>query len=180
MVSGMIEGKVMPPTGDRLTPEQIGLLRAWIDQGAVWDEAPAPVSAKAPDLTPKKVHWAFVPPTLPKPPKVRDRKWVRNPIDNFVLSRLEAEKIKPSPEADQVTLIRRLSLDLIGLPPTPQEVSNFINDQRSDAYERLVDRLLDSPHYGEKWARHWLDLARYADATDTKDNVRPPGVIAIG
>jgi len=84
MVSGAIEGKVMPPSGDRLTPEQIGLLRAWIDQGAVWDEAPAPVSAKAPETAPNKDHWAFVPPRLSRLPKVRDRKWVRNPIDNFV------------------------------------------------------------------------------------------------
>ncbi len=174
MVSGLVEGKVMPPTGDRLTSEQIGLLRAWIDQGAVWLEGPRLAAPPQGGSVPRRDHWAFAPPKLPKVPKVRERKWVHNPIDNFVLSRLEAEKIKPSPEADRVTLIRRLSLDLIGLPPTPEEVSNFLNDQRSDAYERLVDRLLDSPHYGEKWARHWLDLARYADSDGyEKDNVRP-------
>jgi hypothetical protein len=174
MVSGAIEGKAMPPSGDRLTPEQIGLLRAWIDQGAVWTGEPPAVSAKAQEQKQRRDHWAFFAPKRPSPPKVRDRKWIRNPIDAFVLNQLEAEKIKPSPEADRVTLIRRLSLDLIGLPPTPQEVSDFTNDQRPNAYENLVDGLLDSPHYGEKWARHWLDLARYADSDGyEKDNVRP-------
>src|SRR5205823_3994055 len=97
-------------------------------------------------------------------PKVRGTKWPRNPIDFFILARLEKEKIKPAPEANRVTLIRRLTLDLIGLPPTIAEVDAFLNDRRSDAYERLVERLLDSPHYGERWGRHWLDVARYADS----------------
>jgi hypothetical protein len=172
MVSGMVEGKLMPPSGDRLSAEQIGLLRAWIDQGAVWPDDSAP--PKTQQMASNKDHWAFIIPVRPKVPRVRDRKWVHNPIDNFVLSRLEAEKTKPSPEADRTTLIRRVSLDLIGLPPTPREVSDFVNDQRPDAYERLVDRLFESPHYGEKWARQWLDLARYADSDGyEKDNVRP-------
>jgi len=174
MVSGAIEGKVMPPSGDRLTSEQIGLLRAWIDQGAAWAEEPPAVSVKTPEQRKGKDHWAFLTPKHPALPKVKNRKWLRSPIDAFVLSRLEAEKIKPSPEADRTTLIRRLSLDLIGLPPTPEEVANFVNDQRSEAYESLVNRLLESPHYGEKWARHWLDLARYADSDGyEKDNDRP-------
>jgi hypothetical protein len=174
MVSGAIEGKVMPPSGDRLTPEQIGLLRAWIDQGAVWAEEPPAISAKAKEQKQGKDHWAFLALKRPALPKVKDRKWVHNPIDTFVLNRLDTEKIKPSPEADQVTLIRRLTLDLTGLPPTPQEVADFVNDPRPNAYENLVDRLLDSPHYGEKWARHWLDLARYADSDGyEKDNARP-------
>ena len=100
--------------------------------------------------------------------------WVRNPIDAFVLARLETEKIEPSPEASKTTLLRRASLDLTGLPPTPAEIDDFLNDKRPDAYERAVDRLLASPHYGEKWARHWLDLARYADSDGyEKDLVRP-------
>ena len=100
----------------------------------------------------------------PAEPAVKDKAWVRNPIDSFILARLEKEGVAPSPEADRATLIRRLSLDLLGLPPSPQEVDEFVADQRPDAYEQLVDRLLASPHYGERWGRHWLDLARYADS----------------
>ncbi len=110
-----------------------------------------------------KTHWAYVQPVRPELPKVKNSHWVRNPIDDFVLARLEKEKLKPSPEADRVTLIRRVSLDLTGLPPTIAEVDAFVGDKSKDAYEKLVDRLLASPHYGEKWARLWLDLARYAD-----------------
>jgi len=109
-------------------------------------------------------HWAFIPPTRAIEPKVKQRSWPRNAIDRFVLARLEKESIPPSPEADRVTLIRRLSLDLIGLPPSVEEVEAFLDDKRSDAYERLVERLLASPHYGERWGRHWLDVARYADS----------------
>jgi hypothetical protein len=163
LVAGSEKGKVMPPEGERLSAEQVILLRAWIDQGADWPEEASRTIAKA-ESNPKKVHWAFLVPHHPKEPKIRNRKWVRNPIDSFVLSRLETEQIQPSPEADPATLIRRVSLDLTGLPPTPQEVDEFLADNRPDAYERLVDRLLASPHYGEKWARQWLDLARYADS----------------
>ena len=117
-------------------------------------------------------HWAFIPPQRPATPQIHNTYYglrnthyaLRNPIDAFILARLEKEKIKASPEADRVTLIRRLSLDLIGLPPTPAEVDAFLNDRRPDAYERLVDRLLASPHYGERWGRWWLDVARYADS----------------
>src|SRR5437764_268565 len=152
------EDKVMPQKGDRLTTDQIGLLRAWIDQGAEWPES---ASVKVED---KRNHWAFKAPVRRAVPAVKDTKWVRDPIDDFVLARLEKEKLKPSPEADRVTLIRRLSLDLIGLPPTIQEVNEFVADRRPDAYEQLVERLLASPHYGERWGRHWLDAARYADS----------------
>src|SRR6266576_5529005 len=109
-------------------------------------------------------HWAFVSPMRAPLPEVKQKDWPRNAIDRFVLARLEQEKIKPSPKADRVTLIRRLSLDLTGLPPTPAEVDAFLGDPRPDAYERLVDGLLASPHYGERWGRHWLDVARYADS----------------
>src|SRR6185312_13439750 len=151
------DDKVMPQKGDRLTAEQIGLLRAWIDQGADWPDS---ASVKVAD---KRNHWAFKAPVRPPVPVVKNRKWVRDPIDSFVLARLEKEGLKPSPEADRVTLIRRLSLDLTGLPPTPGEVDEFVHDKSPDAYDKLVERLLDSPHYGERWGRHWLDAARYAD-----------------
>jgi len=152
------EDKVMPQKGDRLTTDQIGLLRAWIDQGAAWPDS---ASVKVED---KRNHWAFKPPARPAVPKVKNSKWVRNSIDNFVLTRLEHESLKPSPEADRVTLMRRLSLDLVGLPPTPREVDEFVRDKSAEAYDELVERLLASPHYGERWGRHWLDAARYADS----------------
>jgi len=152
-VAGLVkDDEIMPAMGERLTAQQIGLLEAWIDQGATWPE------------TAKKTHWAYVKPVRPTLPKVKRSRWIRNPIDTFILARLESEKLKPSPEADRVTLIRRASLDLTGLPPSLAEVDTFVADQRKEAYERLVDRLLASPHYGEKWARLWLDLARYADS----------------
>ncbi len=159
-VSGAADVKTMPPKGDRLTVREIAVLRNWIDRGA---RAPAnEVAGKA--TADAKRHWAFVPPVRPTLPAVQNTSWVRTPIDRFILAGLEKEGIAPSPEADRVTLIRRLSLDLIGLPPTIAEIDEFVNDPRPDAYERLVDRLLASPHYGERWARHWLDLARYADS----------------
>ena len=159
-----LEKTVMPPAGDRLTAAQIGRLRAWIDQGAHWSRA---------DFQ-SAIHWSFQPPRRPKVPTVKNKSWVRNPIDAFILARLEKEGIQPSPEAERRTLIRRLYLDLLGLLPTPAEVETFVNDSRPDAYERLVDRLLASPHYGERWGRHWLDLARYADSDGyEKDLPRP-------
>jgi len=150
----------MPPegSGDPLTAEEVGVLRAWIDAGAAWGDSPATAAADAgPD------HWSFIPPKAPPIPDAARPGWARNPIDRFVLARLDAEGLEPSAEADRRTLIRRLSLDLVGLPPAPEEVDAFLADDRPDAYERLVDRLLASPRYGELWARHWLDRARYAD-----------------
>ena len=147
----------MPPEGKRLTEAQVKLLRDWIDAGAVWPDA------LAGDDAPWKRHWAFRPPARPTLPAVQDG-WVRNPIDRFVLARLVKEGWKPSPEADRITLIRRLSLDLIGLPPTIEEVDAFLADKSQQAYEKVVERLLSSPHYGERWGRHWLDAARYADS----------------
>ena len=140
---------VMPPpkTGKKLTQQQKDLLKKWIAQGANWQE-----------------HWAFVAPQTPALPQTKDKKWVRNDIDYFVMARLEKEKLKPSPEADKTTLARRATLDLTGLPPTPQEIDAFLADKDPLAYEKLVDRLVASPRYGEQMARAWLDAARYADS----------------
>lgn len=149
----------MPPEGEPLSGEQIALVRSWIDQGAKW-----PVDASTAKADRAKNHWAFKAPQRPAVPAVTDAAWPRNAIDNFVLARLEQERLPHSPEADRVTLLRRLSLDLIGLPPTIAEAEAFVADQSPDAYERQVERLLSSPHYGERWARHWLDAARYADS----------------
>jgi hypothetical protein len=147
----------MPPTG-RLKEEQVAVLRQWIEQNAAWPEET--VTKKRPGWD----HWAFQPPKRSELPAVKESAWVRNPIDNFILARLEREKVKPSSEADRNTLLRRLSLDLTGLPPTPQEIQDFLADTSAQAYEKAVDRLLASPHYGERWGRHWLDVARYADS----------------
>jgi len=139
----------MPPANadTHLTDHQIALIKEWIDEGAKWE-----------------MHWAFTAPKRPEVPTVKTPTWVRNPIDNFVLARLEAENLHPSPEADRATLLRRVSFDLTGLPPTPEEVAAFVADKSPDAYEKQVDRLLHSPHYGERMAMQWLDLARYADS----------------
>jgi Protein of unknown function (DUF1553)/Protein of unknown function (DUF1549)/Planctomycete cytochrome C len=172
-VASSKDGFKMPPTGAALTATEIGILRAWIDQGADWPTQAAPSAVKMSPAE-KKSHWSFQRVKQPEPPLVRERSWVRNPIDAFILARLESEGISPSAEADRVTLIRRLSLDLTGLPPTPWEVNEFLRDNGPQAYERVVDRLLDSAHYGEKWARYWLDLARYADSDGyEKDQARP-------
>jgi hypothetical protein len=171
-VSSSKDGFKMPPAGSALTAAEIGILSAWIDQGAVWPAQP--VSTAKNSSAERKSYWSFQPVKQPEPPLVRDRSWVRNPIDGFILAKLESEGIPPSAEADRITLIRRLSLDLTGLPPTPEEVRDFLRDNRPQAYEHLVDRLLASPHYGEKWARQWLDLARYADSDGyEKDQARP-------
>src|SRR5262245_50155101 len=160
LVAGLEPDTVMPPgKAKRLTSAEIGVLRAWVDQGAK-----VPKTSGVVTTAKRSSHWAFQPIRHDAPPAVRDRAWPRNGIDAFVRARLEALKIAPSPEADRVTLIRRLSLDLLGLPPSPAEVDDFVNDRRPGAYERLVDRLLASPAYGERWGRHWLDLARYADS----------------
>ena len=149
--------KRMPLAGQPLDEARISALERWIDAGAPWPDEPTPAAAG-----PRK-HWAYIKPKRPPVPAVKNPAWVRNPIDAFVLARLEREGLTPSPEASKETLIRRVSLDLTGLPPTIQEVDAFLADRSPGAYEKLVDRLLASPHYGERWARPWLDLARYAD-----------------
>jgi hypothetical protein len=153
----------MPLGGDPLPAPTIALIRSWIESGA----AGLPVVTAA---SPAK-HWAYVPPVRPPVPEIHNRA-TSNPIDAFILARLDKEGLQPSPEASNETLIRRVSLDLIGLPPSPQEIDDFLHDTRQDAYERLVDRLLANPHYGERWARPWLDLARYADTNGWEKDER--------
>ncbi|MFM8271342.1 MAG: PSD1 and planctomycete cytochrome C domain-containing protein [Gemmata sp.] len=159
----------MPPGKDaRLTDAQIGKFRAWIDQGAKWGGA---VAVGGEDGRSK--HWAFQPVTRPAVPDARDGGGA-HPVDAFVRARLQKEGLRPSPEADRATLLRRVSLDLTGLPPAPEEADAFLKDASPRAYEKAVDRLLASPHYGERWARHWLDAARYADSDGyEKDTGRP-------
>ena len=167
LVSGQDPKLIMPQKGERLTPAQIGILRAWIDQGAVWPES---ASVKAID---SRKHWAFKAPVRPEVPSVKNKNWPRNPIDDFVLARLEKENLRPSPPADRATLLRLLSLDLTGLPPSIQEINSFVADHATNAWGKQVERLLASPHYGECWGRHWLDAARYADSNGyEKDNSR--------
>jgi hypothetical protein len=142
---------------------------------AALDLSSAPVAPGGTSTgTPGESHWAFIPPVRPSLPEVKNQRWVRNPIDAFVLARLEREAMTPSPEADRRTLIRRLHLDLVGLPPTPEQVRDFLADHAPNAYEHVVDSLLASSHFGERWARHWLDLARYADTSGYQiDRPRP-------
>lgn len=150
----------MPPPdqGPPLTTDEIEILKRWVRSGANYDQ-----------------HWSFVAPTLPSLPAVSDPSWCRNGIDHFILKRLDEEGLKPAPQADRRILIRRVSLDLTGLPPSPQEIEAFLQDTSENAYEHLVDRLLASPAYGERWARIWLDLARYADSAGYADD--PPRTI---
>ena len=161
MVAGLEAGLEMPPKGDRLTPEEIGQLRRWIDDGAQW-----PDDSTEGEETDPTDWWSLRPLVTPAVPKVTEpqSEWVRNPVDAFVLSRLAEAGLKPSPEADRRTLIRRAYFDLTGLPPSPEEVDEFVNDADPLAFERLVNRLLESPQYGERWARHWLDLVHFAES----------------
>jgi len=157
----------MPPKGNRLSDEQIAALETWVKMGA-----PDPRIATADQkkwVDTAKGHWAWQPLVKPEVPEVKDAAWCQTPVDNFILSKLEAKGLKPNPPADRRTLIRRASFDLTGLPPSPEEVQNFVQDDSPDAFAKVVDRLLASPQYGERWARHWLDVARYSD---TKGMVR--------
>ncbi|MBK8313741.1 MAG: DUF1549 domain-containing protein [Acidobacteria bacterium] len=161
----------MPMGADPLSEAQIRMIRQWIDQGAVWTDAPD-VASPAKDAQISK-HWAYVKPVQKALPQVFKKAWVRNPIDSFILARLEKEGLEPSSEAGKAALLRRVYLDLTGLPPSVREVDEFLADKSDDAYEKAVDRLLASSHYGERWARPWLDLARYADSNGyEKDNIR--------
>ena len=143
----------MPPEGEPLTADEITLLRSWIASGAKWEEQEE-----------RRKHWAYVAPVRPALPDVKQQDWPANAIDRFILAQLEARELAPSEKVDKARLIRRVSLALTGLPPTIAEVDDFLNDPAPDAYEKVVDRLLRSSRYGERWAQHWLDLARYADS----------------
>jgi mono/diheme cytochrome c family protein len=171
-VAGVAGASRMPPKGDPLTGEQIGVLRAWIDQGAKGPSAATP--STKPSLA--TGLWSLLPikrSAVPATP-AEYRGWVRNPVDAFVLQKLLAHGMSPSPQADRRTLLRRLSLDLTGLPPMPGEIDTFVGDTSPNAYEKLVDRLLASSRYGERWARHWLDVAHYADSHGNEhDTPRP-------
>lgn len=149
----------MPYHAPPLSAQQIDLLRRWIKQGATWED-----------------YWAFVAPKPQALPTVKRNNWVRRPLDRFILARLEKEGLSPSPEAGKSALLRRVSLDLTGLPPTPAEQASFLADSSPDAYEKQVDRLLASPRYGERWASMWLDLARYADTKGYEKDMERPGV----
>ncbi len=156
------ENLQMPPKGKKLSPEQIADLEAWIKMGAPDPRTGKPATLN-PQLAAQKQHWAFQPIRQSPLPTVKNSRWVKTPLDAFILAKLEAKKLTPATPADKRTLIRRATFDLIGLPPTPQEVNDFVADKSPEAYARLVDRLLNSPHYGERWGRYWLDVARYAD-----------------
>lgn len=167
LVSAADPDEAMPPEGQPLSQQQIDLLRAWIDGGAKWPESSSQEIGF-------NSHWAYQPLHRSPLPETNDPSWAINGIDHFILAKLEERGLQPSPEAERTTLIRRLSLDLLGLLPSIDEIESFLNDSRPNAYELLVDRLLDSPHFGERWGRHWLDMARYADSDGyEKDNPRP-------
>jgi hypothetical protein len=155
------DGDLKMPPKDPLSAGEVENLAAWVRDGALWPAASAGTTTTVEEV--RRRHWAFRPVRKPPPPAVRSAGWVRTPIDAFVLAGLEARGLTPAAPADRRTLIRRLSFDLLGLPPSPDEVHAFEADTSADAWEKLVDRLLASPHYGERWGRHWLDVARYAD-----------------
>src|SRR5579883_505828 len=157
MVSG--DAPEMPQKDKPLSKEQVDGLRRWIEQGAHWPEGVALRDRRFDSAD----WWSFRPLIRPPVPAVKEPSRVRTPIDAYIFCRLEAQGLRPSPEADRRTLIRRLTFDLHGLPPTPEEIDRFLGDEEPDAYEKLVDRLLASPRYGERWGRHWLDVVHYGD-----------------
>ncbi|MEE3230043.1 MAG: DUF1549 domain-containing protein, partial [Planctomycetota bacterium] len=163
LVAGLDPELVMPPRGKRLSAGEIGLLRAWIDQGAKMPEQEEKTEAVKLD------HWAFKPLASIAPEK-KDGAWGKNPVDSFIRARLEERGIGPSPRADRSSLIRRLRLVMHGLPPSPEEIEAFVSDKRPDAWKRLVEEALESNHYGERWARHWLDIIRFGETTGFETN----------
>ncbi len=166
------EGRIKMPPTSKLADEEIAALVEWVRMGAPWPSFDA--SAAAPAATEEEAvnssHWAFQPVIDPPPPNVREESWARNDMDRFILARLEDAGLKPAPEAPKLTLLRRAKFDLLGLPPTIEEIERFRRDTAPGAFARLVDRLLASPHYGERWGRHWLDAARYADSTGVDED----------
>lgn len=173
------EGQVkMPPTG-KLPEEEIDALTRWVKRGAPWPDADVkavtPDHGSGPQWTERQTsHWAFQPVQPHEPPTTRNADWAQSPIDRFILARLEEQGLSPSPRADKLTLLRRAKYDLHGLAPSQAEIHEFLADRGPGAFRRLVDRLLESPRYGEKWGRHWLDVARYADSTGLDDDIKIP------
>ncbi len=157
------EALQMPP-GSKLKDAEIAALTRWVELGAPW-------GVEKTEDAGTETWWSFVPPTQPEVPTVKNEAWVRSPIDAFVLAKLEEKGLEPASAADKRTLIRRATFDLIGLPPAPQEVQDFLADDSPEAFERVIDRLLESPRYGERWGRHWLDVARYADSNGLDENL---------
>jgi mono/diheme cytochrome c family protein len=168
----------MPPKGEKLSETQINNLVAWVKMGAPDPRAarPALTTASGEYSGGSKDHWAFKPLTKVAPPAVKSEAWVKNDLDRFILAKLEENGMTPNQPADKRTLIRRVYYDLIGLPPTPAEVQAFLQDESPDAFEKVVDQLLASPHYGERWGRHWLDVARYSDAKGQFDRRRESSI----
>ncbi|MCA8972887.1 MAG: DUF1549 domain-containing protein, partial [Planctomycetes bacterium] len=170
----------MPPKS-KIPDAEIADLIKWVEGGAVWPGAIASTPSAAKKTHPsaegmkftseQKSFWAFQPMSNPSPPEVEDSSWVKSPMDLFILEKLREAKLTPAPATDRRVLIRRVTFDLIGLPPTPEEVEAFVNDSSSDAFARVVDRLLATSQYGERWGRHWLDLARYADSNGLDENL---------
>lgn len=158
-------GALKMPPGPKLKDPELAMLAQWVEMGAPWGDAPLAMPTKAAKF------WAFVPPAKGTLPEVKDKAWVKTPVDQFVLAGLEAKGLTPAKTADKRTLLRRVTYDLTGLPPTPQEVDAFLKDNSADAYAKVVDRLLASPRYGERWGRHWLDVARYADSNGLDENL---------
>ena len=157
----------MPPQGSALSSKDVAILRVWIDQGAPW-------SIPSTDQQEEPSWWSFRTPQRPAVPKAKEEKWVRNPIDAFILAKLEEKGLPHAPLADKRKLIRRATFDLIGLPPTPEEVENFLNDPSPNAYANRIDELLRSPHYGERWGRYWLDVVRYGDTSGFETDLYLP------
>jgi hypothetical protein len=158
-------GALKMPPGPKLKDADAALLAQWIQMGAPWGAAPVVTEIK------KEKYWAFVPTAQPAIPAVKNRAWVRNPVDAFLLAGLEAKGLTPAKPADKRTLLRRATYDLTGLPPTPAELQAFLGDSSEDSYAKVIDRLLGSPRYGERWGRHWLDVARYADSNGLDENL---------
>jgi hypothetical protein len=170
-------GDLKMPPKSKLPPEEIALFERWIKEGAVWGKGAAPEAdrpvekSEAVVTAEDRAFWAFQPIAKPAVPAVKNESWPKSPLDHFLLAGLEARGLAPAPPADRRTLIRRATFDLTGLPPAPAEIEAFLADGRADAFARVVDRLLGSPHYGERWGRHWLDVARYADSNGLDENL---------
>jgi hypothetical protein len=160
----------MPPSG-KLRGDEIAVLREWVRMGSPWS---ADTGKPSNDSSEPKKFWSFQPVRKVAPPEVRGKAWVRSPVDAFVLAKLEEKHLQPAPPADKLTLLRRATYDITGLPPTEAEIHNFLADDSPQAFARVVDRLLDSPRYGERWGRHWMDVARYADSTGADEDHRYP------